>query len=255
MKKQLQEIGELLKNLVQTFSPFRQQLSETLQKLAEIFQPFVPYVEAFAKYHKIVEAFDKTGWLPYYSAPFHYVEECGEDSQLLDSHLSDYYRTQWDDIRQDIESRLDYYDIDEEARATFREAFSAHDVGHYRCVVRLLFPEIERMFRVQFFENKAGQIPSKEMLEKLTDGKYLEDFTRREAFGWTLFGRLARHLYEPVGDDNRAKFQQDFVPNRHAALHGLVSYSTHKHSVNMIIMADYVFQIITPKSSPPSPQE
>ncbi len=248
MNKQLQEIGEPPKNFVQNIAPFGQKLSEMLQKLAEIFQPFMPYVEAFVKYHKIVEAFDKTGWLPYYTAPFQYVEECGGDVQLLESRLSDYYRTQWDDIRQDIESRLESFDIDEEARATFREALSAHDVGHYRCVVRLLFPEIERMFRVQFFENKAGKFPSKEMLNKLTDDKYLEDLPRREAFGWTLFGRLVKHLYEPVDNDNRAKFQQDFVPNRHAALHGLVIYSNHKHSVNMIIMADYVFQILTPKS-------
>ena len=35
------------------------------------------------------------------------------------------------------------------------------------------------------------------------------------------------------------------VPNRHASIHGLVSYSTFKHSMNMIIMADYIFQILT----------
>ena len=256
MNNRNSEIVEGIKQIQKTFQPIVQCLVEVnrqtevfTQRLIKVFQPFVPYMEAFVKYHKIVEAFDKTGWLPYHSAPVHYVEECGGDVHLLETRLSEYYRTHWDDIRQDIESRLDDYNIDEEARATFREALSAHNIGHYRCVVRLLFPEIERMFRVQFFENKAGLFRSNEMLKKLTDDKYLEDFTRREAFGWTLFGRLVKHLYEPsITETQRDKFKHNFVPNRNAALHGLVIYSTEKHSMNMIIMADYIFQILTPQS-------
>ena len=244
----IKQIQEAIQPIVKCLAEVNRQTEFFTQRLIKAFQPFAPHVKAFVTYHKIVEAFKKTGWLPYYSAPFHYVEECGEDIQLLETRLSEYYRTYFDDIRQDIESRLGHYNIDEEARATFREALSAHSVGNYRCVVRLLFPEIERMFRLQFFENKAGKFPSKEMLEKLTDDKYLKDFTRREAFGWTLFGRLVKHLYEPVDNHNRTKFQQDSVPNRHAALHGLVIYSSEKHSMNMIIMADYVFQILTPQS-------
>ena len=27
-------------------------------------------------------------------------------------------------------------------------------------------------------------------------------------------------------------------------MHGLVSYSTHKHSMNMLILTDYIFQIL-----------
>ena len=256
MNERMKKVNELAENFVQTIAPFGQQLSEVLQKLAEIVQLFAPHVEAFVTYHKIIEAFDKTGWLPYHSAPVHYVKECGGDVHLLETRLSEYYRTYWDHIRQDIESRLDHYNIDEEAKATFREALSAHSAGHYRCVVRLLFPEIERMFRVHFFANKAGQIPSKDMLDKLTDNKSLEDFTTKEAFGWTLFGRLVKHLYEPsITEKQRGKFKHNFVPNRHAALHGLVIYSTEKHSLNMIIMADYIFQILTSTSSLPSPPQ
>ena len=55
-------------------------------------------------------------------------------------------------------------------------------------------------------------------------------------------------MYEQVEDkrEKREKFARDPVPNRHAAMHGLVSYSTHKHSMNMLILTDYVFEILPP---------
>ena len=86
-----------------TVAPFMQQLSEALQMLEGAVLPFVqglkelseifaPYVLALVQYHKTVESFDATGWLPYHFAPFHYVEEYGEDVPLLERHLSNYSR-------------------------------------------------------------------------------------------------------------------------------------------------------------------
>ena len=154
----------------------------------------------------------------------------------------------WAGIRADIESRLNDYHIDDEAKDTFRVALSAHEHGNYRCVCRVLFPEIERVIRVNLF-NGAGSVRTNEMLEKLIDDRPLEDFISKEAFGLVLFGRLVKHLCEQVSDEERGKFEQNFVPNRHAAIHGLMSYSTHKHSMNMIIMADYIFQILPPPTA------
>jgi hypothetical protein len=34
------------------------------------------------------------------------------------------------------------------------------------------------------------------------------------------------------------------VPNRHAAIHGLIVYNSFWHSLNAIFIADYAFQII-----------
>jgi hypothetical protein len=36
----------------------------------------------------------------------------------------------------------------------------------------------------------------------------------------------------------------DAVRNRHAALHGIVTYNSFKNSLNAIFLADYVFQVI-----------
>ena len=37
----------------------------------------------------------------------------------------------------------------------------------------------------------------------------------------------------------------DPVPNRHAALHGRVSYASEKSSLNMLIMTDFIFDAIS----------
>ncbi len=204
-----------------------------------------PHVEQFARYNKFVDSVHASGWLPYHTVSIDYVEECGDDVSLLELRLASFYKDGWNIICSDIETRLEEYHLSEETKATFREAISAHNAGYYRCVAPVLFPVVDREFRIHFFEDRAGSISSRKMLKELANRKELGDLLPREAYGWILFGRLVHHLFEPVDESNRARYKQDSVPNRHASIHGLVPYSTFKHSVNMIVMADYIFQILT----------
>jgi hypothetical protein len=56
--------------------------------------------------------------------------------------------------------------------------------------------------------------------------------------------RMADHLYKTVRTtENVAELVNDSVPNRHAALHGLVSYRTMKSSLNALIMTEFMFRI------------
>ena len=226
------QLSEVLRQMERSLGP-------VLRTLKEWSDAAAPHLKAFREWNRTVDALNEVGWLPYHYAPFQYVEECGDDLALLDSRFSDYYRTRWNEIRNDMKSRLADYHIDDEARAAFREALSAHEAGHYRCVCRVLFPEIERMIG-------GGRVGSKQMLEELTGTGDLADFAFRERFGYVLFGRLVNHAYEQVNEDERERFERDPVPNRHAAMHGLVPYSTHKHSMNMLILTDYVFRILPP---------
>lgn len=234
----------------EVLSPVATQLTEALRHMERSFDPFLrrlkewsdaaaPYLKAFDEWNRTVDLLNGVGWLPYGSAPLLQVEECGDDLALLDIRFSDYYRDRWNEIRDDMESRLAGYHIDDEARATFREALSAHEAGHYRCVCRVLFPEIERMIG-------AGRVGSEQMLEDLTGTRDLADFAFRGRFGYVLFGRLVNHAYKQVAEGKREKFERDPVPNRHAAMHGLVSYSTHKHSMNMLILTSYAFSVLPP---------
>ena len=222
--------------------------------MAPLIEAIAPYIDRFARYHRFIESVAATDWLPYHTILIDYVEQCGDDLSLLDARMTSFYEDNWGDIRRDMEKRLDLYDIAQETRDTFREALCAHFIGHYRCVCRVLFPQVEREFRMHSFEDRAGPIASDKLLKGLTSRGELADFLPREAYGWILFTRLVHHLYEPVHSANRTKYAEDHVPNRHASIHGLVTYSTHKHSMNMIIMADYVFQILTSTAELPSVQ-
>ena len=251
----LLDLSAALNRMLEPLQPFIQSMARVSQAIAPFLEAVAPYIEGYARYLKFIASVRPTGWLPYHTVSIDYVEECGGDVPLLEARLKDFYENNWESIRQDIEGRIDRYHIAKETKATFREALSAHDEGHYRCVCRVLFPEIEREFRIKFFDDIAGPISSTKMLEALKNRGKIQNIRQREAYGWILFDRLVNHQYEPVDDVNRAQYEDDYVPNRHASIHGLVSYSTFKHSMNMIIMADYVFQIFTSMAKLTSPQQ
>ncbi len=211
---------------------------------------FVRHLSHFQRYSDFMDSVDATGWLPYDSVSIQLVEACAGDTSLLDRRLSEFYRKNWNRIQQEMELRLVTCPISEESKETFREALIAHREGLHRCVCRLLFPEMERILRECVFEDKAGRIGSKKLLESFANRGSLEDFLPKKAHGLILFGRLVEHIYEGVTDSNREGYIRDSVPNRHAVVHGLVPYSTYKHSLNMLILADYIFRVISDNYSP-----
>ncbi len=208
--------------------------------------PLGEFAKKLAQIGRDTKALDAAGWLPHYTTPFEYVEQCNGDIDALKTRLSDYYRQNWQGVRKDIEARIAGYDIDGEAKATFAEALSAHEAGLYRCVCRVLLPEIERVARIELHAGKMAGITSQPLLKKLAGELTPAAVEPRGYYGLILFQRLTEHLYEQVNDEAaRKRFAQDAVPNRHAAVHGLVSYSSPQNSLNTIFMADYIFQVIS----------
>jgi hypothetical protein len=171
----------------------------------------------------------------------------------LDQHV----RADWSDVRKRLCESAAAAGVDEEALATYDEALQAHEAGLYRSVVRLLFPEIERLAREKVYGGDRREAPSGRRT-KGTLNTGLKDF--REAvwsklpagvaantkYGITLAHKMYEHLYKWVGesDENVAEFRDDPVPNRHASQHGYVVYSTHQNSMNMLAMADFMFHLI-----------
>ena len=226
---------EFWKLLSESLREAENSIGPILQRLNEWSVKAVPYLQAFQEWDRAVEALNAVGWLPYRSeGPLHLIRECRDDLVLLDKRFSDYYRAHWSEIRDEMELRLADYHVDEEARATFREALSAHESGLYRCVCRVLFPEIERVVGVGHRKDR--------ILEKLTATRDLAYLAFRERFGLILVDKLMDHMYE--SDIQPKRFEKNAVPNRNAAMHGLVQYSTHKHSMNMLILTDYIFEIL-----------
>ena len=114
----------------------------------------------------------------------------------------------------------------------------AHEAGLYRCVVRVIFPEIERILQ-------KGRFSYKEMVEGWVNTHDDLSDLLKEKWHSALLGMLINHVYKNVPDSELQNFRENHCPNRHAALHGLVIYSTFKHSMNMIIITNYILQIHT----------
>ena len=228
-------------------------------------------IAEFQKWDLSCEILGKAGWLPHYTTPFDYIAEFGEDAELIQSKLLDYYTSNWQNVRVEIEARLSHYRIDAEAKATFCEALDAHEAGLYRCVCRVLFPEIERVFRTELFGSKIGHIGYRKFIKKLADDdKSIGDFIHRGLYDLTIFAHLTKAVREkdrlergekPVSESDDLIFglftevkceehleglKNNPVPNRHAAIHGLVVYSSQQNSLNVIFLADYLFDVIKP---------
>ena len=239
------EVGRTLSEFERALAPLAKALSDTLHQVSRLVQPALPYVVAFARFSRIVDGVGGTGWVPHRSVPLNEIEPLIEDESKLDEYLASYYEQHWTAIRQDIVSRLDGYHVDDETRNTFREALDAHEDGHYRCVCRVLFPEIERSIRSRFDVVEIGKSLSKRKIGDVLNGTTLGEVITGDPLAYSRFRLLVQHVYEHVDNEGVQRIENVAVPNRHAALHGLVPYSTKKHSINMILMSDYMLEFFS----------
>ena len=248
-------------NLKTAFAEVDQRLEPLLIGLQRLGEAAAPMLSEFKKWDVGSEVLGKAGWLPHYTMPYDDIADYGEDIKAVRIGLLNHYESKWKDVRSEIESRLSGYKIDAEAKATFREALDVHEAGLYRCVCRVLFPEIERVLRAELFNNEIGKIGYKKFVNKLLDGKHIEDFVLDGLYDLSIFEHLTKAITteEASGSDkliyglfqgvkseaDRDRLNKDPIPNRHAAIHGLVVYSSQQNSLNAIFMTDYVFRVVT----------
>ncbi len=253
MENRNRELGHLIRDL-----------GSAIQRFVDIVTPHLePVAHGLLAIFENIELRDvmrESGWLPHYTTPLDLIANSGGDADAVRNILSEYYQRNWDDVRKAIESGLDECNVDEEAKATLREALEAHEHGLYRSVCRLLFPEMERLLRVEIFGLRTGRQSYKAIVKKLVDGKTLDDFPLG---GWYDFDYLAHltksirehdvskiddrifGIFTPVEETDLQRLEHDPVPNRHAAMHGYVSYASEQNSLNTIFVADYIFRLIS----------
>lgn len=188
---------------------------------------------------------EESGWLPHYTQPndlFPPLVDASTAHTILDRH----YRERWADVEAQMLQRVASYPWDAEAKACFREALSAHAAGFYRTAPRLLFPEIERLMHARL-SNPAepdNEVTSRDLRNK---AEFLgpSNFMRSGVLSIRIYEKFAQHLYARVKTAEQiAAAQSDPVPNRHAALHGVVVYSSMQSSLNALIMAEFAMLTI-----------
>lgn len=239
-------------------------IGNAIKELAAQFQP-INLKGFFGSFEWIVEEgrkarlVEKSGWLPHKTTPFDLLTEGELSEEEISTIISGYYTEQWEAVEATFLEELAEYDVDDEAKATVEEALKAHRLGLFRVAPRLLFPEIERVCSDAFFEGKryifVKNYNEKEVKLPITRLKEVWEMVREMPLGdlvayeysWQLFKTVEGHLYDEVGDDEevREKYRVNPVPNRHAALHGIIRYATQQTSINAIIMAHFIFHLIS----------
>ena len=238
---------------------------KAVQEFADIIAPHLEPVArgfvALAEWHKMSEVLNAAGWLPHYTTPLALVADCSIDADAVRTKLKEYYEQNWSSVRRDIESHLAEYNVDEEARATFREALDAHGHGLHRSACRVVFPEIDRLLRTELFGHRTGNERYPDIVKSLVcdKEKSLEDFLPGGWFDFDYMGHLTAGIikgsddavsekifgvFRKVTEGDLQRLEQDPVPNRHAAMHGYVPYSSQQNSLNTIFVGDYIFRLI-----------
>lgn len=188
------------------------------------------------------------GWLPHASTGIG-PDELPE-AEGLRERIEQHYRENWGTISEELTASLGDLLIDEEAKACFREALDAHGHGFYRCVVRTLLPEIERVARVYFGVPVDHGLPrDKKAISRLKDA--LGDLPLSVLGGangsrTASLGKFLQGVYRNINSpEDVEKARADHIPNRHASIHGIVSYGSYQHSINAITMTQLVFALLT----------
>lgn len=245
--------------LVRVLTTINNTIQQFVDTISPYLEPVARGVVAISEWHKITEVLNATGWLPHYTTPLSLVADCSGDASAVRRRLNDYYAQNWSTVRMTIESRVAEYNVDDEAKATFHEALDAHGYGLYRSVCRVIFPEIDRLLRTELFGSRTGNVSYKKIVETLVNDRTLDDFLPGGWFDFDYFGHLttaiSEHsddalderifgLFRRVDEGDLQRVGTDPVPNRHAAMHGFVSYSSPQNSLNAIFVADYMFRLI-----------
>lgn len=220
------------------------ELSSSFSEMARAFVTVLAGVGSIVVQWAWSELVLRAGWLPHRSIPPELIVEA-TDVEDADRRLAQFFRGNWSRIGEDFRQSVAASSVDRDAKDAFNECLAAHEAGLFRVAPALLFPHIERVVRSVLMPGALGAFSANELCQAVGElGP--SQFVTPGVNGVRLYSKLANHLYAQVRTpDEVLAARADPVPNRHAVLHGRVSYASEKSSLNMLIMADFIFDALT----------
>jgi hypothetical protein len=167
------------------------------------------------------------------------------EPRCLCARICDVTTSNWDEISSRLEEKVAAYNVNEESKFVLREALSTHQNGLHRATVRLIMPEIERMVRFHFGDERVDDTwIAKAFLKDVAELPV--GMVMRIERGLDMFMRLHEHLYAKLKTAELVEeFADDPIPNRHAALHGLIPYNRVENSLNAVFMFDFLMELVS----------
>ena len=220
-----------------TINTYAAQMATVSRRLADLTNP---YIETYRR----GQLLEKHEWFPHYTMPEFLFGGHIDDADFNALVLA-YYRENWAEVRQLIEQNLLDCSADDETKAAFHEALDSHESDRYLSVCRNLIPEMERIVRINLYGDKVGSFSVEKQMD-IYFGILPVSVLPDRSLGWVGFKYLQSHLYTHIKNEaDRERYVNHQIPNRHAAMHGLVTYDKVQNSLNSIFVADYVLQLIT----------
>jgi hypothetical protein len=218
----------------------------SIQQIADAFKPFRSTIEAIVEQGSRCDRIDSSGWVAH-ETNVHLVEGDARSIDDVNERVAAYYRENWAQVRQTLTRSVRSYSVDDAAIATYSEALDAHEHGLYRCAPRLLFPEVERVSRHLLHGGQLSGLASQRGLRDLVGGLTPGEISRHGMAGYHFYKRLTSELYAKIEteDDFAQLASKEGALNRHAALHGLITYATSKASINALLICDFLFGAIS----------
>lgn len=185
----------------------------------------------------------KNGILPSATTPWNLYERERQDE--FPGIVLRYYSENWAEVQRKLGEYAQEYDISPHTKLGYSEALTCHRNGLFRASILTTLACIESEFRTCFGIRTGSSA---------TQLKELRDYASEAPAGIflnhvapiTFFDILQRHLYEKVSTAaDLDRFKADPIPNRHAAVHGLIVYNSRLSSLNMIFLADFIFFLIS----------
>ncbi|MBB4123596.1 hypothetical protein [Martelella radicis] len=244
----LAEYNDIMRVLVERLDTpqTRKTLDALLDEIRGVVNAITPLAVFSAKFDQTMQLNEKIvqiGWMPHPVFPLDTLDLHLQDSEL-DALLARYVEENFEAIECFFIESATKYGITDTVPMVMTEALNCHCHNNYRAVVRLLFPEIESAARTVFrypIQKGIASIPDvREIIGKLS---FPMVFDHPGTF--SIYDKLNEHMYRQVKSSlELTAAQADPVPNRHAAIHGLVDYSSMQNSMNTIIMADFIFRLL-----------
>lgn len=239
-RQQFVELDQVLEGIRQNFDLNIDGAFQSLQKLQDNWGGFFKEI---SKNNKAKSVLQEAGLLAHKTTPWSAFqhENLNAFPQLAFAH----YANNWDQIERQIIDELIDHQVSDSAKQSFYDALACHRHGLYRSAVLTLLPSIEMEFRKAFDLSIGAPGASLQELRKLV-GEVPAGYVLSHVAPIDMFRILDQHLYEKVNSrEALEKFKSDPIPNRHAAIHGLIEYADVHHSLNVIFIADYVFLMIS----------
>lgn len=236
------------REITETFRALREKHAADVTKIRDAFTAinanWQPFFAEFRKHQQAKEVLRETsGLLPHATTPWEQFSE--DDPAQFGPAVVDFYKESWDGVEERFRLDLEEYDVSDEAKRAMYDALTCHRHELFRSVVLTLLPYVEMEFRKAFDIGVGGNAASLQELRKLV-WEVPAGIVLSQSAPMDLLEILDAHLYEQVKTaDVLSRFQNDQIPNRHAAIHGLIEYSSQQNSLNTLIVADYVFFIIS----------